>query len=1276
MEEEADKQTQPLEEEDDVLREQNFKRPQGLNLDSFMLGSPKEESAPVEQSDQPEEVAHAPAHPDPHDAAVGEVRALFTLETTTEPTSDATTQLAVHAEQTIGKGLAVAMVVVWTAIGALVGTVLPPVLGGLGLLVMAGVGLYLGERWIQRPNMHLLGITWVIISMKLLYGLALDAWRWGWLDGAGIPESQVLGGLMLGLVGVNVGLAFRHDEDAVAAQSALVLFAIGSSAGAVYGELGIAVLIVMAMALMHGLALLRSSGNLASLGISMSYLWVGVHALSEDWSLLSLTLLPIENDLTLFLLLSVVTAANAAMAAVFVHHENWLSQAVHAIGLGKPGLWAVSVSLGMVGALMAIAAHRAETGYALAQLMLLTLAFTSSYLVVRGVAWTRLMPFVLAPMPFLIAALALLNAGVVSLAFPFELGEYAVFAAITSLLCGGVLLTHQANVSDHVLWMGALVIVVLLTLLIPAEDGGDNARLLLASQGAVWVGLGAIAVLRSSPSMAGVAVLAPYGWLLLFATDVEQRLLNADLVPIVLNETDMAVWMLALVAQQITVNLRMGEANLNLAGGLSGFSEMSSRLRDSDALNLWNLGFVLACVAFVAITRPGGMTALGVLAGMAALLLTHAAMMWSGRHHGRPQTLVVAWSIAALVIAWQYGLEAGWASALTAGSVLLVMAAFNVAHQEAEGGEHDNAHRALPGRLLTVHLGMMTALFLVVALGPQRTEVLAGQDALISTELNMHVLSAMGVASLVLYMQRLRAVDALLPPTVAAIGLLISMALAGQTVEMDSVQLTALAMFVLVGAYLAFQGDVRSGLTALAKKEERQASFAVKRERMASLVSTTRDGSTSVALKQLDAELLTLSQKQKKRAKRSGSSGEDDLLVGDIHYRPVVLLLFLAVAFLGSMWFAYATPYGLLALVFSAGFAVVLVGLTRLRANTIGLRLPDVAGVELPIMVAMVGMVLVHLAGRMTTGVLSDDAVHMVVLTVTLALLAGMGLMGRNDLGLRIPSALEALLGLLVVDKTFALLLGGQTPVPFATDPFASTLSSWGGPLFGVEAALLGMVLLFDWVEGERLRRGLDDHRTAFGRSMWVLGMTVLSLGVASLVALVFGLRRSLGWQQPAVALSVVVATPFMAQAWMAWALSSLSPPLTSVSVTAAAGLASLMWTVGVVVRNQGLWLSSALWASHAMVLSAAVMSQSLVMVSLAALTVSATAWISGIISRRKSWRIVGAGDLAVAWMVAAVALVAGTTAAYALMMLVASALLLFAVTTLTQTNEAALLDD
>ena len=68
MEERADKPTSASSDDDDVLREQKFKRPQGLNLDSFMVGAapePKEET-PVESppSNEPET--------DSSDAAVGE----------------------------------------------------------------------------------------------------------------------------------------------------------------------------------------------------------------------------------------------------------------------------------------------------------------------------------------------------------------------------------------------------------------------------------------------------------------------------------------------------------------------------------------------------------------------------------------------------------------------------------------------------------------------------------------------------------------------------------------------------------------------------------------------------------------------------------------------------------------------------------------------------------------------------------------------------------------------------------------------------------------------------------------------------------------------------------------------------------------------------------------------------------------------------------------------------------------------------------------------------
>ncbi len=64
-----------------------------------------------------------------------------------------------------------------------------------GMFCMGGpmviYGFYLGEKWIKIPDMRILGVTWVIISMKLLYGLMLDFHHWGW-----ISASQLVGALL------------------------------------------------------------------------------------------------------------------------------------------------------------------------------------------------------------------------------------------------------------------------------------------------------------------------------------------------------------------------------------------------------------------------------------------------------------------------------------------------------------------------------------------------------------------------------------------------------------------------------------------------------------------------------------------------------------------------------------------------------------------------------------------------------------------------------------------------------------------------------------------------------------------------------------------------------------------------------------------------------------------------------------------------------------------------------------------------------------------------
>ena len=99
----------------------------------------------------------------------------------------------------------------------------------------------------------------------------------------------------------------------------------------------------------------------------------------------------------------------------------------------------------------------------------------------------------------------------------------------------------------------------------------NGARTLIVTQAFIWLGLSGLAVVRSSPSIAGTAVIGPWVWLLFFATDADSRLISVDLLQIVIDELDLFLWMSVLVVQQIWVNIRHGEVGLNLASRLVGF---------------------------------------------------------------------------------------------------------------------------------------------------------------------------------------------------------------------------------------------------------------------------------------------------------------------------------------------------------------------------------------------------------------------------------------------------------------------------------------------------------------------------------------------------------------------------------------------------------------------------------------------------------------------------------------------------------------------------------
>ena len=96
------------------------------------------------------------------------------------------------------------MIAIYSIISILVGNIFDTGVSILILLILAGFGFVLGEIWIPVKNMNLLGVTWVIISMKVLYGLSLELRNWG------IIEVEGLMIILLGFVCLNVYLAYRH----------------------------------------------------------------------------------------------------------------------------------------------------------------------------------------------------------------------------------------------------------------------------------------------------------------------------------------------------------------------------------------------------------------------------------------------------------------------------------------------------------------------------------------------------------------------------------------------------------------------------------------------------------------------------------------------------------------------------------------------------------------------------------------------------------------------------------------------------------------------------------------------------------------------------------------------------------------------------------------------------------------------------------------------------------------------------------------------------------
>ena len=107
----------------------------------------------------------------------------------------------------------------------------------------------------------------------------------------------------------------------------------------------------------------------------------------------------------------------------------------------------------------------------------------------------------------------------------------------------------------------------------------------------------------------------------------------------------------------------------------------------------------------------------------------------------------------------------------------------------------------------------------------------------------------------------------------------------------------------------------------------------------------------------INPKLVELQEKQRRRSKTTDTSGDLDLLIGDIHHRPIVVLSFIAVMLIGGLGISlFSSTFTSIALVLIGTQSMILISISRSRAKTHNLNLPDILGVETPIALTMVGL--------------------------------------------------------------------------------------------------------------------------------------------------------------------------------------------------------------------------------------------------------------------------------------------------------------------------------
>tara|TARA_B100001142_G_scaffold204555_1_gene202912 strand:+ start:16 stop:1953 length:1938 start_codon:yes stop_codon:yes gene_type:complete len=641
----------------------------------------------------------------------------------------------------------------------------------------------------------------------------------------------------------------------------------------------------------------------------------------------------------------------------------------------------------------------------------------------------------------------------------------------------------------------------------------------------------------------------------------------------------------------------------------------------------------------------GGFTAVTILIILGIITSLHLISELKKKRIGNSTVMLTTLAIGYLIVQWQFGLD----------EILMIIycLAAGVLFFK-NGGNKDGVY--------SIGMTLMGLPMLIGLISRGRNELI---DTDMIPELGIGKASILCTTIIIFsYLIKINKIEKLLNPSLASLWLLtINIALVYKIGNFSEL-IIALGLFAISTIWMVGNGEVRREIKSIAKRDNLKELAKKKAEHQTLSPSD---------VKIFDSQLLEIKNKRKKSREMGDVDDLEELYLTDATHKPLIILLVLGLVIISSSVLSFIGGVNQLLLLVSGIFISILILIARQRTKDLELELPHFLGIELPIAIAIGGMILIQVSGHLSPGMSNSELFDMAIMVLLVLLLCIISLMNQKNLMERIAIAVDWFIIPIFIGRLVAAILYESLPAPLTVNPTKGDLIEWILPWTILESLLIFSVLLLSWLELKRKENGKEPTNN---NSVRAIAIIFISTGPAGILAILLTLYHTIKNEQVSELGFIVPA--------MIFPIISMSNIVTSINgiedeITLIIGLILLFLCAFTVPLKKEIWTMVLAIDAHLMLYTGILWTGIFTTIYLPIILVSLSTvvWIVGILQLRRILRFWGLFDLVVA--IIASLLVLGSTMlnpSVLLISLIVLAAELGFVTWLSLSNEEELIKD